>query len=217
MVATPIGNLEDITLRAIRILKEVDFIACEDTRVSGKLLKSYKIDTKLISLHAHSKENKYELILNKLINGKNIAYITDAGTPGVSDPGKNLVKVAKDKGIDVLPIPGANALATAVSVSDLINKEFYFAGFLPKKKGRQTKFNELKNMNAPVVVYESALRLERTLKDIEQYLGKNAEVFIAREMTKMFEEYWGGKVGDVLTDLGSHKLKGEIVLIMRKQ
>jgi len=255
MVATPIGNLEDMTLRAIRVLKEVDFIACEDTRVSGKLLKHYEIDTKLISLHSHSKDNKYELILNKLINGESIAYITDAGTPGVSDPGQRLVaeilssksktlnksqitnskhnevvissKTKQSEGsrdsspavqndIQIVPIPGASAVATAVSVSDLVNKEFYFVGFLPKKKGRQTKFKELINIEAPIIIYESALRLERTLKDVREFLGEDAEVFIAREMTKMFEECWGGNIISVILDLKNHKMKGEIVLIVKK-
>jgi len=268
MVATPIGNLEDMTLRAIRILGEVDFIACEDTRVSGKLLKHYGIETKLISLHSHSKDNKYELILNKLVNGESIAYITDAGTPGVSDPGQTLIQrinelknqetqelknndvvIASevkqsdtschprpDRGstnslvdsrlrgndnkknnndIKIIPIPGASAVVAAVSVSDIVNKEFYFAGFLPKKKGRQTKFRELINLDAPIIIYESALRLERTLKDIREYFGGDAEVFVAREMTKLFEESWGGSAEEILSNLKSHKLKGEIVLIVK--
>ncbi len=217
MVATPIGNLEDITLRAIRILKEVDLIACEDTRVTGKLLKHYEIDTKMISLHSHSKQNKFDLIMNKLINGEDVAYTTDAGTPGISDPGFALIReIKKNKEIDVFPIPGASAVAAAVSVSDLVNKEFFFAGFLPKKKGRQTKFKELKEIDAPVVIYESAMRLERTLTDIKEYFGEDTEVFVAREMTKMFEECWGGKVEEVLKNLKNHKIKGEIVLIVRK-
>jgi len=256
MVATPIGNLEDMTLRAIRVLAEVDFIACEDTRVSGKLLKHYKIETKLISLHSHSKENKYELILNKLVNGESIAYITDAGTPGVSDPGQELIQRIRQitkpsnvchsaldaesiqidprvkpeddnvcnlsnqqinelSNIQIIPIPGASAVAAAVSISGLVNKEFYFAGFLPKKKGRQTKFRELINLDAPIIIYESALRLERTLKDIREYFGGDAEVFVAREMTKLFEESWGGSAEEILSNLKSHKLKGEIVLIVK--
>ena len=217
MVATPIGNLEDITLRAIRILKEVDLIACEDTRVTGKLLHHYEVNTKMISLHSHSKQNKLDLVLNKLLNGEDVAYVTDAGTPGVSDPGFTLIReVNKNEDIEIFPIPGPSAVAAAVSVSDLVNKEFFFAGFLPKKKGRQTKFRELINLEAPIVIYESALRLERTLADVREYFGEDTDVFIAREMTKMFEESWGGKVEEVLDDIKNHKIKGEIVLIVRK-
>ncbi len=233
MVATPIGNLEDITLRALRVLKEVDLIACEDTRVTGKLLAKYEIKNKMLSLHSHSKQNKFDLVLNKLVNGEDVAYVTDAGTPGVSDPGFALIKAirschpeqnegsqdsspAVQNDISIIPIPGSSAVVSAVSVSDLVNKEFFFAGFLPKKKGRQTKFKELREIQAPIVIYESVLRLERTLRDIEEYLGSDTGVFIAREMTKMFEEYWSGSVEEILADLKNHKLKGEIVLIVRK-
>ena len=221
IVATPIGNLEDITLRAIEVLKNVDTIACEDTRVSRKLLDHFDIKKPLLSLHQHSDEKVISDIIDRLKGGENIAYITDGGTPGVSDPGQKLVNNVKlitnnsGKQITILPIPGASAVVAAISVSGMVEKEFYFAGFLPKKKGRQTKMIELSKIAIPIVIYESALRLERTLADIETYFGRDCEIFIAREMTKMFEEYWGGKISEVLKNIHSHKLKGEIVLIVK--
>lgn len=229
IVATPIGNLGDMTLRAIETLKHVDLIACEDTRVTGVLLKHFNIRKPMVSYFAHSKLSKIEYLISELKSGKNIALITDAGTPGISDPGQSLISVIRNQlsvistdnklpitnNIKINPIPGPSALTAAASVSGMIEKEFFFAGFLPKKKGRQTYFKMLKLLNCPIVVYESAMRLERTLRDIESYLGEGTEVFIAREMTKMFEEYWGGKIDDVMTNLSSHKLKGEIVLIIQ--
>lgn len=242
IVATPIGNLEDITLRAIETLKNVDAIACEDTRVSRVLLDHFGFKKELVSLHQHSNDKKLSEIIERLNQGQNIAYISDGGTPGISDPGQKLVDMVQklchsrengnlllvdphlrgDDGkerdnIKIIPIPGPSAVVAAVSVSGLVEKEFYFAGFLPKKKGRQTKFVELSKLEVPIVIYESALRLERTLKDIEKYFGTDTEVFIAREMTKMFEEYWGGGVSDIIKMLGEHKLKGEVTLIVRRQ
>jgi len=247
VIATPIGNLQDITLRAIEVLKSVDLIACEDTRVTGKLLAHFDIKKPMVSYFQHSKLSKVELIIEKLLNGENIALVTDAGTPGISDPGQELVsrirqsviarRGATKRSIDgedcrasrgggmarndnskvkIIPIPGPSALGAAASVSGLIEKEFYFAGFLPKKKGRQTFFKNASLFHCPIVVYESSLRLERTLNDIQKYLGDDTEVFIAREMTKMFEEYWGGPVGNVLGDLKNHQMKGEIVLMIKK-
>ena len=248
IVATPIGNLDDITLRAIETLKNVDAIACEDTRVSRKLLDHFGIKKPLISLHQHSDDKKLQEIIKRLNRGENIAYISDGGTPGISDPGQKLVKIVqavchpraggdplivdsrfhgndevkkRDGGeenddIKIIPIPGPSAVASAVSVSGLVEKEFYFAGFLPKKKGRQTKFVELSKIEVPIVIYESALRLEKTLKDIEKHFGADTEVFIAREMTKMFEEYWGGAVSEVIADIANHKLKGEVTLVVKK-
>lgn len=260
IVATPIGNLEDITLRALRVLKEVDLIACEDTRVTGKLLEHFDIKKPLVSYFQHSKLSKIEYIIDQLRNGKNIALVTDAGTPGISDPGEQLITEVRNSNIEirnksqcsntpnitnchpeldsgsrnycidsgsqgtvrndnvkVIPIPGPSALTAAASVSGMIEKEFYFAGFLPKKKGRQTKFKELIKIDAPIVIYESAMRLERTLTDIETYFGDDSTVFIAREITKMFEEYWSGKVSELIAGLKEHTLKGEIVLVVKRQ
>jgi len=242
IVATPIGKLGDMTLRAIETLKKVDLIACEDTRVTGVLLKHFNIKKPMVAYFAHSKLSKIEYLISELQSGKNVALVTDAGTPGISDPGQALIAQIQNSKfkiqnsgehfmlesiddapvkqsnnqIKIIPIPGASALTGAASVSGMIEKEFFFAGFLPKKKGRQIKFNQLKELNVPIIVYESAMRLERTLRDVESYLGAETEVFIAREMTKLFEEYWGGKIGEVLADLSIHKLKGEIVLIIQK-
>lgn len=250
-MATPIGNLEDITLRALRVLKEVDLIACEDTRVTGQMLKHFEIKKPLISYFQHSKLSKIEYIIDELKNGKNIALVTDAGTPGISDPGQELIAKIRNTNIEIrnnketinskiqenikfnnlensdlsrvscfdiriLPVPGPSALAGAASVSGLIEKEFFFAGFLPKKKGRQTKFKSLKSLDCPIIIYESAMRLARTLEDIKTYFGDGTEVFIAREMTKMFEEYWGGNIDNVIADLKSHRIKGEVVLVVKK-
>jgi len=219
IVATPIGNLEDITLRSIRILKEVDLIACEDTRVTGQMLNHFEIKKPLVSYFQHSKISKTDFIIDELISGKDIALVTDAGTPGISDPGQELISRVRNTEykIQVIPIPGASALTAAASVSGLIEKEFFFAGFLPKKKGRQTKFNEFKTLGCPIVIYESSMRLERTLEDIKTYLGEDTEVFIAREITKMFEEYWGGEIKEVINDLNQHQLKGELVLIIKSK
>ncbi len=218
IVATPIGNLEDMTLRAIRVLKEADLIACEDTRVSGKLFSHYEIKNTTISYFQHSRLSKIEYLIEQLKNGKNIALVTDAGTPGISDPGQQLIgEIRNEKlGIKIIPIPGVSALTAAASVSGMIEKEFYFAGFLPKKKGRQTKFKELSKLNVPIVIYESAMRLEKTLSEIREYFGADTEVFIAREITKMFEEYWSGKVEDIIADLSKHQLKGEVALIVKR-
>lgn len=222
IVATPIGNLADITFRAIEILKSVDIILCEDSRVSGKLLAYFEIKKPLKSFHQHSDDKVFDEIISLLESGKNIALITDSGTPGISDPGGKLnnklyIKNNKDDSkIKIIPIPGASASASAVSVSGLVEKEFYFAGFLPKKKGRQTKFMELSRLEVPIVIYESAFRVEKTLRDIEKFFGGETEVFLAREMTKKFEEYWGGEVGEIISDLKNHTIKGEFVIVVKK-
>ncbi|MFA5927063.1 MAG: 16S rRNA (cytidine(1402)-2'-O)-methyltransferase [Patescibacteria group bacterium] len=227
IIATPIGNLEDMTFRAIRILKEVDLIACEDTRVTRTLLDHYEIKTPTVSYFAHSKLSKIDYLIGQLEAGKSIALVSDAGTPGISDPGEYLIRRIREirnskseilniSQTPIVPIPGPSALTAAASVSGMIDKEFYFAGFLPKKKGRQTELKMLSSLSSPVVIYESAVRIERTLRDIEAYFGDKTQVFIAREITKMFEEYWGGNIKVVITDLSIHKLKGEIVLIVKK-
>jgi len=217
IVATPIGHLSDMTLRAIETLKSVDIIACEDTRVSGNLLKHYEVKKPLLSLHQHSSDLVISNIIKELSDGKNIAYISDNGTPGISDPGQKLISELRIKNYEVriIPIPGPSALTAAISVSGLVEKEFHFVGFLPKKKGRQTKFKELARENMPFVFYESAFRIEKSLNDVKEYIGDETEVFIAREMTKMFEEYWSGNVADILADLKNHKIKGEFVVIVK--
>ncbi|MCX6811071.1 MAG: 16S rRNA (cytidine(1402)-2'-O)-methyltransferase [Candidatus Berkelbacteria bacterium] len=217
IVATPIGNMGDITKRAVETLSTVDFVACEDTRVAGGLLHQLNIKKELVSIHQHSSEEKIGHIIRELETGKSVAYVSDNGTPGISDPGQKLVKAIQQySNLTILPVPGPSAVTAAISVSGLVEKEFYFVGFLPKKKGRETKFKWLKLLDCSIVIYESAQRLEKTLLDIKKFLGDNTEVFIAREMTKKFEENWGGNIVEIINDLKSHTIKGEFVLIVRK-
>jgi 16S rRNA (cytidine1402-2'-O)-methyltransferase len=216
-IATPIGNLGDITERAKEVLALSDLVVCEDTRVGGKLLKYLNIKKQLVSLHQHSSNEKINQIIHETEIGKNISYLSDSGTPGVSDPGQKLARVARDLGVEIIPIPGPSALSAAISVSGMIEKEFYFAGFLPKKKGRETKLKAFSVFDCPIIIYESALRIERTLSDLKKHFGENCEVFIAREMTKKFEEYWGGDIKSIINSLSTHTVKGEFVLIVGKK
>lgn len=194
IVSTPIGNLEDITLRAIRTLKEADYIACEDTRTSGVLLKHYDISKPLVSFHAHSGDVKVEKIITLLKEGHHVALISDAGTPGISDPAYILVKRAIEEGVKITPIPGASAVLSALVGSGMHMHDFRFLGFLPVKKGRETLFKSLQNKTYTVVIYESVHRIIRTLQDMEKYLGKDHKIVVARELTKMFEEFKHGTV-----------------------
>lgn len=218
IVSTPIGNLEDITFRALRILEEVDLILCEDTRVTRHLLDHYHLEKKTTSYFQHSKVSKVDSIIKQLEDGVKMALVTDAGTPGISDPGQELIAQIRQElpDADIIPIPGPSALTAAAATAGMIEKEFYFAGFLPKKKGRQTKMLFLAKLDCPIMIYESALRIEKTLKDIAEYFGSNTEVFIAREITKIYEEYWGGKILEVSSRISEHTLKGEMVLIVRR-
>jgi len=215
IVATPIGNLKDITLRAIETLHKVDLILAEDTRVSKKLLERYNISTKLISYHQHSKEEKKKKILLDLLSGKNLALITDSGTPGVSDPGNELISylVEREKEIGVVPIPGASAIACAISVTGLKMSKFLFLGFLQKKK-RKKLFEWIKLQKYPFCFYESPKRVLKTLDTLEEYFGKEINVFIARELTKMHETLYRGTLEKVRRNLSKDKVKGEIVVIV---
>ena len=210
VVATPIGNLEDITLRAIRILKEVNAIACEDSRVTRTLLNKYDIHTTLIIYHQHSRSDD---ILRRLKRDENLALVTDAGTPGIQDPGGKLVREALNIGVKVVPIPGASALTAALSAAGINADAFYFVGFLPKKQGRQTLFSEIAELAVPTVIYESPMRVSKTLRDIEQFLG-NRRIVVARELTKKFEEIREGSAAELLDHFSKHKPKGEFVLII---
>jgi len=210
MVATPIGNLEDITLRAIRVLKEAAVIACEDSRVTRTLLNKYEIKTPVITYHQHSSGSD---ILKRLRQGDDVALVTDAGTPGIQDPGGKLAREAIEAGIKIVPIPGASAAVTALSAAGVNADAFYFLGFLPKKQGRQTLFSEMAGLDVPVIIYESPMRVSKTLKDIEQYLG-NRQIVIARELTKKFEEIKEGSVVELIDKFGRQKPKGEFVLII---
>lgn len=214
IVATPIGNLEDISIRAIRILKEVDYIFAEDTRVTKKLLKYYEIENIVYQYHEHNKIHQIENILKLLNDDKDIALVTDAGTPCISDPGYELVDNALNNGIKVVGIPGASSIITAASISGINMRRIAYEGFLPKKKGRQTLFNKLKKEERTIIILESPNRILKTLRDINEYLG-NRYVVIAREITKMYEEVIRGNVVDLIVQLEKKSIKGEIVLIIK--
>jgi 16S rRNA (cytidine1402-2'-O)-methyltransferase len=218
VVATPIGNLEDITLRALRVLKEVDVIACEDTRVTKKLLAHFDIHTPTISFHANSGEKSFTKILELLEEGSHVALVSDAGTPGVSDPGLELVSMVREKlpSVRVETIPGASALAAAVSVSGLRAASFTFYGFLPHKKGRETLFKEIAASARASVFYESPHRILKTLTSLVQALEGERRVGVFRELTKLYEEAIIGSAQEVLgrVQADPNKQKGEFVVIV---
>ncbi len=215
IVATPIGNLSDITLRALETLKLVDAILCEDTRVTGKLLARYEIEKPLLSCHEHTDERRLGAIIARLKNGESLAYVTDAGTPGLSDPGNRLVEMALVGGVSVVPIPGASALGAIVSVAGIDMREFVFKGFPPHKKGRQTFFQAVTESVIPVVYYESPHRVIKNLTLLAE-LVPETNVIIGRELTKVFEEVVRGSVADGLAYFTEHpdKVKGEFVIIV---
>ncbi len=215
IVATPIGNLKDITLRALETLKSVDFIACEDTRVTLKLLNHYNIKKPLISFHQHSRLQKFDLIVNKLKEGKNIALVTDAGTPGISDPGSILIAKLLNCHIAIVPIPGPSALTTLVSIAGVNMQKFIFLGFPPHKKGREKFFKEVAEAKYPVVYYESPHRVVKNLELLADFNpGKN--VIIGRELTKMFEEILRGSTEFAAKSIVQKKaqIKGEFTIIV---
>lgn len=214
IVATPIGNLGDITFRAVAVLEQVDLVLAEDTRNSGKLLKHYGIRTPMRSYHAHSRGRKEEQILAELADGQSMAVITDAGTPTVSDPGSRLVELARRAGHPVVPVPGPSAVTAALSATGLGGDEFTFLGFLPHKKGRQTKLDAVGRMTPPVVLYESPHRLMKLLGELaERYPA--AQVTVARELTKKFEEFAVGTPAELATKYTETPPKGEIVVVVR--
>lgn len=214
VVATPIGNLEDITLRALRILREADFIACEDTRVTKKLLSHFKINTLAISYHQHSRLTKIDWIIQQLKSGKSIALVTDAGTPGISDPGNILISECAKNKIKIVPIPGPSALTALASVSGINMQKFIFMAFPPHKKGREKFFKEITAAKYPVIYYESPHRLVKNLELLASF-KKNASIIVGRELTKMFEEIIRGTVPEVLNYFqNKDKLRGEIVAIV---
>ncbi len=215
VVGTPIGNLEDITLRAISTLQNVDLILAEDTRNSKKLLSAHNIDTKMMSYHEHSNEKETKRIISLLLDGKNLALISDAGTPTISDPGYGLIRDCIKKEIKIIPIPGASAITTAMSVSGLPSDSFTFFGFLPQKKGRIKKIKELLNVDNTIILFESPFRLEKTLNQLKEYLG-NRSVFVGRELTKLYEEIIRGNLEDVIKYFSKSKVKGEIVIMIGK-
>ncbi|MFK4785422.1 16S rRNA (cytidine(1402)-2'-O)-methyltransferase [Fusobacterium sp. MFO224] len=214
IVATPIGNLEDITLRAIRILKEADYIFAEDTRVTKKLLNHLEISNTLYRYDEHTKQHQVENIINLLKEGKNVALVTDAGTPCISDPGYEVVDKALEEGLKVTPIPGVSAMTAAASVAGVSMRRFIFEGFLPKKKGRQTLLKSLSEEKRTIMFFESPHRVIKTLKDIKEYIG-NKEVVLVREITKIYEEIIRGTTEELIESLKDKTLKGEFVIIVR--
>jgi 16S rRNA (cytidine1402-2'-O)-methyltransferase len=211
IVATPIGNLADLTLRAIEVLKEVDLIACEDTRRTKILLDYFKIVKPLISYHQHSRLQKIDYLVAELNDGKKIALVTDAGTPGISDPGGVLIRETLAAKIKVEPIPGPSSITALLSVSGANADKFLFLGYLPKKKGRQTLIYKFGNFEYPIVVFESPERIIRTLEELEKKWG-NREVVIGRELTKKFEEILRGKISDVRSKI---RPQGEFTIIIQ--
>lgn len=217
IVATPIGNLEDITIRALRILREVGLIAAEDTRRTKNLLSAHRIDTPLTSLHAHNERQKSELLISKLSEGTDIAYVSDAGTPGISDPGYFLINRAIERGVKVVPIPGVSAVTTALSVSGFPMDTFVFFGFLPSKESRRRSFlYSIKEEEKTLVFYESPKRLLHALHDMEIVFG-DREVVVTRELTKVFEEIIRGRLSQIMEMLKKRAIKGEITIIVKGQ
>ncbi|MBS3993518.1 MAG: 16S rRNA (cytidine(1402)-2'-O)-methyltransferase [Bacteroidetes bacterium] len=215
LVPTPIGNLEDITLRAIRILKESDLILAEDTRTSGKLLKHFEIATNMMAFHMHNEHQQLENVIGKLKNGLQIAVITDAGTPGISDPGFLLTRACLQHQIEVECLPGATALIPALVNSGFPSDRFVFEGFIPIKKGRQTRFLQLAEETRTLIFYESPHKLLKTLSDFGTYFGEEREISVSRELTKLYEETVRGTVSEVLNHFKKKAPKGEFVLVVK--
>ena len=212
---TPIGNLEDITLRALKILKEVNLIAAEDTRHTKKLLNHYQINTKITSYYEYNKFKKAPYLVEILKNGQDIALVSDAGMPGISDPGYVLINLALKNNIKIIPIPGVSALITALVVSGLPTDKFVFEGFLPRKiKERKRYFKSIENEERTIIFYETPHRLKRALKDMLDVWG-DRKIVIARELTKMYEEIIRGKLSQVLTEISTKEIKGEITLVVQ--
>lgn len=214
LLATPIGNLEDFTIRAQRILNEVDVIACEDTRVTAKLLAHFQIQKPLLALHAHSGAGHFNRLVDELMQGKSIAYVSDAGTPGVNDPGGKLVEIVAKQGIKIEPIPGVSALTTAISVCGMPMEKFTYVGFVPHKKGRESLFREMGDREEATVFFESTHRILKTLEQLKPHLEAGRQMFIGRELTKMHESLYRGSIDEVLQALQASSTKGEFVVII---
>ena len=213
IVSTPIGNLKDITLRALDILKDADFIACEDTRVTSILLKHYEIHKELISLNAVNENSKIDYILKRIENGENCALVSDAGTPGISDPGNRLISAAIKNNIEIIPIPGITAGITALSVSGLPMDSFIFEGFIPQKKGRQKKLKELAGEERTIIIYESMYRIEKLLNELCNYMP-DRQLVVCRELTKKFEEIRRGTPAELLESFNEKVNKGEFAVVI---
>ena len=213
IVATPIGNLDDITIRTIKVLKDVDLIAAEYTRHTLKLLNHLEISKPMISYHRHNEETKSDVLIEKLQEGQNIALVSDAGTPGICDPGEEVIKKCIELGIKIIPIPGACAMINSLICSGIDTKEFTFLGFLPlNKKLRKKKLEEIEKSNKTIIIYEAPHKLETTLNDLKKILGEERMLTLAREITKIHEEFIRGNIDEIISK--SENLKGEIVLII---
>ncbi len=213
VVGTPIGNLEDITFRAVRVLKEVDLIACEDTRRARILLQHYSIDTPTISYNEHNERKRIPELLQKLKSGVDVALLSDAGMPTISDPGYRLVHAAREEGIEVVSVPGPSAVTAALSVSGLPTDRFVFEGFLPRKKGkREKKLAEIRDETRTVVIFESVHRIQRTLEEMLSVLGPERKIAVCRELTKVFEEVIYGSIAEVIEKF--EVKKGEFVIVI---
>ena len=217
VIATPIGNLQDITLRALDILKSVDVILAEDTRITKRLLTHYEIEKPMVSYHQHSKLDKIDYVVELLSSGKNVALVTDAGTPGISDPGARLVEVVLERlpEVKIVPIPGPSAVATALSVSGFSFNRFTFLGFPPHKKGRETFFKEVALRDEVLVLYESTHRIEKFLTSLAAIMPER-KMLVARELTKQFETLYRGTAESILKGLNSTSSKGEFVIVIDK-
>jgi 16S rRNA (cytidine1402-2'-O)-methyltransferase len=215
LVGTPIGNLDDMTMRAIKTLQTVDLIAAEDTRHTGKLLKHWQIETPQLSYHEHNRQERVPELLDRLRSGKAIALVTDAGMPGISDPGYELVRACVESGITVVPIPGVTAVITALTASGLSTQRFAFEGFLPTdNQARRSHLEALASESRTIVLYEAPHRLLETLQDLAEHLESTRKVAIARELTKLHEEFWRGDLGGAIAHYTNHPLKGEFTLVV---
>lgn len=213
IVATPIGNLEDITLRAIKVLKDVDLIVAEDTRHTLKLLNHFEISKPLISYHRHNEDTKSDILIKRLQAGQNLALVSDAGTPGICDPGEEIIKKCIDFGVKIVPIPGACAMINSLICSGISTKEFVFLGFLPlNKKLRKIKLGEIEKSDKTIIIYEAPHKIGTTLKDLKQILDCDRKIVLAREITKIYEEFIRGNIDDLIRIV--ENIKGEIVLII---
>ncbi len=221
IVSTPIGNLEDITLRALNVLKTVDTILCEDTRVTKTLLNKYDIHVKTMSYHANSSTGKHDVILALLGDGKDLALVSDAGTPTLSDPGVMLVKQVREHlpEVEIIPVPGASALLSALVSTGFSSAQFLYLGFIPHKKGRETLFKEIAETERTVVFYESPHRIEKTLESLTKYLEPERKVAICRELTKMFEQFVIGTASEVEQYFKDNqdKIRGEFVVVVNEK
>lgn len=218
LVPTPIGNLSDITIRAIEILRSVDIVLAEDTRQTGKLFKAHQIETKLQSFHSHNEHKQLEIIISKIKGGVTYALVSDAGSPGISDPGFLIARECQRQSIIVSALPGPTAFVPALTASGLASDKFYFEGFLPQKKGRQTRWKALQNLDCTVILYESPYRLLKCLREILEYFGEQSLVCVAREISKIHEEISTKSIKEMIADYQDRpSIKGEIVVIIGKR